>query len=146
MKLIRTVRHSFNTTGMANYRVQVAVPKNNYNNWIFLFIMNWLGTVGEKATSINFQSRNTQDDKEVNLKLQPVKSHFYRQTMEFLGHVLTSKAPHLIQTVWQLCRISYPMQYHWTQSIFGVSLPLPMFCCHICISTIYQLTGTERVE
>ena len=35
MKQIRTVRHSFNTTGTANYRVQLAVPpsiKNNYNN------------------------------------------------------------------------------------------------------------------
>jgi len=35
MKQIRTVRHNFNTTGMANYRVQLAVPpsiKNNYNN------------------------------------------------------------------------------------------------------------------
>jgi len=26
MKQIRTMRHSFNTTGMANYRVQLAVP------------------------------------------------------------------------------------------------------------------------
>jgi len=26
MKQIRTVRHSFNTTGAANYRVQLAVP------------------------------------------------------------------------------------------------------------------------
>jgi len=35
MKQIRTVRHSFNTTRTANYRVQLAVPpsiKNNYNN------------------------------------------------------------------------------------------------------------------
>jgi len=35
MKQIRTVRHSFNTTGTANYRVQLVVPpsiKNNYNN------------------------------------------------------------------------------------------------------------------
>jgi len=34
MKQIRTVKHSFNTTGTANYRVQLAVPpsKNNYNN------------------------------------------------------------------------------------------------------------------
>jgi len=35
MKQIKTVKHSFNTTGTANYRVQVAVPpsiKNNYNN------------------------------------------------------------------------------------------------------------------
>jgi len=26
MKQIRTMRHSFNTTGTANYRVQLAVP------------------------------------------------------------------------------------------------------------------------
>jgi len=35
MKQIRTVKHSFNTTGMENYRVLLAVPpsiKNNYNN------------------------------------------------------------------------------------------------------------------
>jgi len=39
MKQIRTVRDSFNTTGMANYRVQLAVPpstKNNYNNQIII--------------------------------------------------------------------------------------------------------------
>jgi len=31
MKQIRTVRHSFNTTGTANYRVQLAVPPStNY--------------------------------------------------------------------------------------------------------------------
>ena len=29
--------------------------------------------------------------REVNLKLQPVKCHFFRQTVEFLGHVLTSQ-------------------------------------------------------
>jgi len=28
LKQIRTVRHSFNTTGKANYRVQLAVPQN----------------------------------------------------------------------------------------------------------------------
>jgi len=35
MKQIRTVKHSFNTTGMENYRVQLAVPpsiKKNYNH------------------------------------------------------------------------------------------------------------------
>jgi len=35
MKQMRTVRHNFNTTGMTNYRVQLAVPlsiKNNYNH------------------------------------------------------------------------------------------------------------------
>jgi len=35
MKQIRTVKHSFNTTGTANYRVQLAVPpsiKNNNHN------------------------------------------------------------------------------------------------------------------
>jgi len=35
MKQIRIVKYTFNTTGMANYRVQLAVPpliKNNYNN------------------------------------------------------------------------------------------------------------------
>jgi len=35
MKQIKTVKHSFNTTGTANYRVQLAVPpsiENNYNN------------------------------------------------------------------------------------------------------------------
>jgi len=35
MKQIKTVKHSFNTTGTADYRVQLAVPpsiKNNYNN------------------------------------------------------------------------------------------------------------------
>jgi len=35
MKQIRTVRHSFNTTGIVNYSIQLAVPpstKNNYNN------------------------------------------------------------------------------------------------------------------
>jgi len=34
-KQIRTMKHSFNITGTANYRVQLAVPpsiKNNYNN------------------------------------------------------------------------------------------------------------------
>jgi len=30
MKQIRTVRHSFNTTAMANYRVQLAVPPFNH--------------------------------------------------------------------------------------------------------------------
>jgi len=37
MKQISTVRYSFNTTGTANYRVQLAMPpsiKNNYNNII----------------------------------------------------------------------------------------------------------------
>jgi len=40
MKQIRTVKHSFSTTGMANYRVQLAVPlsiKNNFNIIIILF-------------------------------------------------------------------------------------------------------------
>jgi len=35
MKQIKTMKHSFNTTGTANYRVQLAVPpsiKNNYDN------------------------------------------------------------------------------------------------------------------
>jgi len=35
MKQIRTVKHSFNTTGTANYRVQLVVPpsiKNSYNH------------------------------------------------------------------------------------------------------------------
>jgi len=35
IKQIRTVKHSFNTTGTENYTVQLAVPpsiKNNYNN------------------------------------------------------------------------------------------------------------------
>jgi len=35
MKQIRTVRDKFNTTGTANYRVQLAVPpstNNNHNN------------------------------------------------------------------------------------------------------------------
>jgi len=32
MKKIRTVRHSFNTTGTANYRVQLAVPPSTNNN------------------------------------------------------------------------------------------------------------------
>jgi len=41
MKQIRTVRHSFNTTGMANYRVQLAVHpstnnNHNHNNIVFL--------------------------------------------------------------------------------------------------------------
>jgi len=40
MKQIRTVRHSLNTTGMANYRVQLAVPpstnnNHNHNNIVF---------------------------------------------------------------------------------------------------------------
>jgi len=38
MKQIRTVRHSFNTTGVANYRIQLAVPpstNNNHNNNVF---------------------------------------------------------------------------------------------------------------
>ena len=29
--------------------------------------------------------------REVNMKLQPVKCHFFRQTVEFFGHVLTSQ-------------------------------------------------------
>jgi len=32
MKQIRTVRHSFNTTGTANYRVKLAVPPSTNNN------------------------------------------------------------------------------------------------------------------
>jgi len=32
MKQIRTVRHNFNTTGTANYRVQLAVPPSTNNN------------------------------------------------------------------------------------------------------------------
>jgi len=32
MKQIRAVKHSFNTTGMANYRVQVAVHPSTINN------------------------------------------------------------------------------------------------------------------
>jgi len=32
MKQIRIVRHSFNTTGMENYRVQLAVPPSTNNN------------------------------------------------------------------------------------------------------------------
>jgi len=35
MKQIRTMKHSFKTTGTANYRIQLAVPpsnKNEYNN------------------------------------------------------------------------------------------------------------------
>jgi len=34
LKQIRTVRHSFHTTGTANYRIQLAVPPstNNDNN------------------------------------------------------------------------------------------------------------------
>jgi len=35
MKQIRTVKHSFNTTGTANYRVKLTVPpstNNNHNN------------------------------------------------------------------------------------------------------------------
>jgi len=36
-KFMKQIRHSFNTTGMANYRVQLAVPpsiKNNHNNTV----------------------------------------------------------------------------------------------------------------
>jgi len=32
MKQIRAVRHSFSVKGMANYRVQLAVPNNNHNH------------------------------------------------------------------------------------------------------------------
>jgi len=32
MKQIRTVRHSFNTKGTANYRVQLVVPPSTNNN------------------------------------------------------------------------------------------------------------------
>jgi len=40
MKQIRIVRHSFNSTGMENYRVQLAVPpstnnNHNHNNIVF---------------------------------------------------------------------------------------------------------------
>jgi len=40
MKQIRTVRHNFNTTGTANYRVKLAVPpstnnNHNHNNIVF---------------------------------------------------------------------------------------------------------------
>jgi len=40
MKQIRTVRHSFSTTGTENYRVQLAVPpsannNHNHNNSVF---------------------------------------------------------------------------------------------------------------
>jgi len=37
MKQIRTVRHRFNTTGMANYRVQLAVPPSTIIIIIILF-------------------------------------------------------------------------------------------------------------
>jgi len=38
MKQIRTVRHSFNTTGTENYRVQLAVPPST-NNIIIIIIL-----------------------------------------------------------------------------------------------------------
>jgi len=38
MKQIRTVKHSFNTTGMANYRVQLAVPPSIKNNLIIIIL------------------------------------------------------------------------------------------------------------
>jgi len=37
MKQIRVVGHSFNTTGMENYRVQIAVPLQLLNNLIIVF-------------------------------------------------------------------------------------------------------------
>jgi len=42
MMQIKTVRHSFNTTGTANYRVKLAVPPstNNYNNIVFKKLTN----------------------------------------------------------------------------------------------------------
>jgi len=51
IKQIRTVRHSFNTTGTANYRVQLAVPpstNNNYNKYtkrIRNFQLEYIGTI-----------------------------------------------------------------------------------------------------
>jgi len=38
MKQIRTVRHSFNTTGTENYRVQLAVPPSTNNTIIMIMI------------------------------------------------------------------------------------------------------------
>jgi len=36
-EFVRIVRHSFNTTGTANYRVQLAVPKiTNHNNTVLI--------------------------------------------------------------------------------------------------------------
>jgi len=45
MKQTRTVRHSFNTTGTENYRVQLAVPpstnnNHNHNNIVFKKLTN----------------------------------------------------------------------------------------------------------
>jgi len=38
MKQIRTVRHSFNTTGTANYRVQLALPPSIKNIIIIIIL------------------------------------------------------------------------------------------------------------
>jgi len=53
MKQIRTVRHSFNTTGTANYRVQLAVPpstNNNHNNSVFKLTL-------KKTSTLKFSTR-----------------------------------------------------------------------------------------
>jgi len=39
MKQIRTVKHSFNTTGMANYRIQLAVPPLQLKITIIIIIL-----------------------------------------------------------------------------------------------------------
>jgi len=39
MKQIRTVKHSFNTTGTANYIIQLAEPHSIKNNYIIIIIL-----------------------------------------------------------------------------------------------------------
>jgi len=39
MKQIRTMKHSFNTTGTTNYRVQLAVPPSIKNKIIIIIII-----------------------------------------------------------------------------------------------------------
>jgi len=53
MKQINTVRHSFNTTGTVNYRVQLAVPpstNNNHNNIVFKKKLLWFNVVHYTST------------------------------------------------------------------------------------------------
>jgi len=55
MEQIRTVRHRFNTTGMANYRVQLAVPPSNNNNHNHNNIV--LKNVNKYTKKLGFSSR-----------------------------------------------------------------------------------------
>jgi len=59
MKQIRIVRHNFNTTGKANYRIQLAVPPstNNNHNYNIVFKKNLTNKYTKKLGIFSFQTR-----------------------------------------------------------------------------------------